>query len=174
MRRELGALLLIVACLALKLPDLVVGYRRPVEFGTTGTVKVAGNSESPASAVTATDWKDTGPASPAHRNGQDSVRPPVSSGRASGPARPIANHPPFPRTSPQQVPPCFFEDPLLFFSNAGPESLVTLPGIGPVIAERIAKAASGKRPFTQWEDLLSVKGIGPKKLEKLKRFAAGQ
>ena len=174
MRRELGALLLIVACLALKLPDLVEGYRRPIEFDSGSVAAAAGNSESPASAVIATDRKDTGPASPAHRNGQDSVHPPVSSGRAPGPARPTASHPPSPRTSSQQVPQCFFDDPLLFFSNAGPESLAALPGIGPVIAERIAKAASGKRPFRQWEDLLSVKGIGPKKLEKLKRFATGQ
>jgi competence protein ComEA len=59
-------------------------------------------------------------------------------------------------------------------STADPESLTALPGIGPVIAERIAKAARGKGPFTHWDDLLAVKGIGPKKMEKLKRFAAGQ
>ncbi len=70
-----------------------------------------------------------------------------------------------------EVPPGFQEDPLKFLSTASPESLAALPGIGPVIAERIASAASGKRPFTRWEELLSVKGIGPKKLEVLKRIA---
>jgi DNA uptake protein ComE-like DNA-binding protein len=48
---------------------------------------------------------------------------------------------------------------------------VFLPGVGPVIAERIANAAGGQRRFIRWEDLLSVKGIGPKKLQMLKQIA---
>jgi len=64
------------------------------------------------------------------------------------------------------------ENPLAFLSLAPTDSLQLLPGIGPVIAERIAIARSGQRSFTTWEDLLSVKGIGPKTLERLKQAAA--
>jgi predicted flap endonuclease-1-like 5' DNA nuclease len=77
------------------------------------------------------------------------------------------------RTAP--VPPAgFLADPLRFISSAPPESLAMLPGIGPVIADRLTKARTGKRSFTNWEDLLTIKGIGPKKLQRLRALADGR
>lgn len=72
---------------------------------------------------------------------------------------------------PKKVPPDYRKNPLLFFSTAPKDSLVLLPGIGPVIAERIVNARSGKRSFTRWDDLLAVKGIGPKTVERLKKLS---
>ena len=69
------------------------------------------------------------------------------------------------------IPDAYLAAPLEFLSNAPVDSLVLLPGIGPVIAERIANARSGKRSFTRWEDLLEIKGVGPKKLDRLKQLA---
>jgi predicted flap endonuclease-1-like 5' DNA nuclease len=68
-------------------------------------------------------------------------------------------------------PPDFLRNPLVFLSSAPKDSLVLLPGVGPVIADRIIGARTGKRSFTKWEDLLAVKGIGPKTLERMKRLA---
>ncbi|UCG52399.1 MAG: helix-hairpin-helix domain-containing protein [Candidatus Latescibacterota bacterium] len=72
------------------------------------------------------------------------------------------------------VPEAYYQNPLQFLSNASVDSLVLLPGIGPVIAERIASARTGKSSFTRWEELLDIKGIGPKKLDRLKRIAGGR
>ena len=71
----------------------------------------------------------------------------------------------------KKVPAEFLNHPLRFLSEAPLDSLVMLPGIGPVLAERLANARSGRSSFTLWEELLSVKGIGPKKLQKLKTLA---
>lgn len=43
------------------------------------------------------------------------------------------------------------------------EELQTLPGIGPVLAQRLMDA----RPFSSAEDLLAVEGVGEKTLEKI-------
>lgn len=72
---------------------------------------------------------------------------------------------------PDAIPPDFQRNPLLFFSSAPKDSLVLLPGVGPVLAERIINARTGKRSFTRWDDLLAIKGIGPKTVERLKRLA---
>lgn len=69
------------------------------------------------------------------------------------------------------VPDAFRRDPLGYLFTAPIDSLCMLPGIGPVLAERVASARTGKSLFTRWEELLAVKGIGPKTLEKLKRLA---
>ncbi|MCZ6766945.1 MAG: helix-hairpin-helix domain-containing protein [bacterium] len=71
----------------------------------------------------------------------------------------------------RSVPRSYLENPLAFLSLAPIDSLQLLPGIGPVIAERVAVTRSGQRSFTKWEDLLAVKGIGPKTLERLKQAA---
>lgn len=47
-----------------------------------------------------------------------------------------------------------------------PDSLLLLPGVGPVLAGRIA-AARAERPFAGPEDLERVKGIGPRTRAKL-------
>lgn len=69
------------------------------------------------------------------------------------------------------VPRSFRNNPLEFLSTAPPDSLILLPGIGPVLAERVARARNGKSLFTQWDDLLGVKGIGPRTVERLKALA---
>lgn len=74
---------------------------------------------------------------------------------------------------PREAPARYLANPLEFLSSAPVDSLVLLPGIGPVIAERIANARTGKRLFTRWEDLLIIRGIGQKKLDRLKRLAQG-
>ncbi len=55
-------------------------------------------------------------------------------------------------------------------NNAGFEALTLLPGIGPVIAERILTRRKNEGPFERAEDLLSVRGIGVKKFEKIEKF----
>ena len=52
---------------------------------------------------------------------------------------------------------------LTAINTATMEELCALPGVGPVIAERIA----AQRPFASPEDLLSVEGIGEATLEKI-------
>lgn len=52
-------------------------------------------------------------------------------------------------------------------NRAGPAELVGLPGIGPVIAERVV-AARRDRPFSSVEDLGRVQGIGPVTVERLR------
>ena len=48
------------------------------------------------------------------------------------------------------------------------EELETLPGIGPITAERIVELRQRKRGFTSLDQLLEVEGFGRKKLELLK------
>ena len=64
----------------------------------------------------------------------------------------------------------------LEFSRAGPvelnratvEELMELPGIGPVLAERIVAFREQHGPFARVEDLLQVPGIGEATLEALR------
>jgi len=72
------------------------------------------------------------------------------------------------RPSPHAVPADFRLHPFQFLCAAPPDSLVLLPGIGPVLAARIADARTGKSPYTTWNDLLAVKGIGPKTVDRLR------
>lgn len=69
------------------------------------------------------------------------------------------------------IPESYIRSPLAFLSRASVDSLILLKGIGPVLAERITEARTGKRPFSSWDEILSVKGIGPKKLKLLKSQA---
>ena len=55
---------------------------------------------------------------------------------------------------------------LVHVNTAGIAELQTLPGIGPVYAQRIIEARE-EQPFTKVEDLLRVSGIGPKRLQAL-------
>lgn len=72
----------------------------------------------------------------------------------------------------RRIPPDFAAAPLRFLSTAPPDSLELLPGIGPVLAARIADARTGKSPYTTWNDLLAVRGIGPKTVERLRSLVA--
>jgi competence protein ComEA len=50
------------------------------------------------------------------------------------------------------------------------EDLQTLPGIGPVLAQRVMERRTAGGPFRRLEDLLDVKGIGKKRLDRLRPF----
>jgi|GEM_PF-2064233 len=53
-------------------------------------------------------------------------------------------------------------------NNASADELIALPGIGPVIAQRIIDYRSAHGPFTGMKDFDRVKGVGPALINKLK------
>ena len=53
-------------------------------------------------------------------------------------------------------------------NTASAEMLQSLPGIGPVLAERILESRQEEGPFRRPEDLLRVKGIGPVVLDRVR------
>jgi len=55
----------------------------------------------------------------------------------------------------------------LDLNRANVEELMTLPGIGPVLAERIVAHREEHGPFDAPECLLDVEGVGPATLERL-------
>jgi len=61
----------------------------------------------------------------------------------------------------EQGPPTVEEDTRININQAGEDSLVTLPGIGPSRAKAII-AQREKRPFRRVEDIMRVPGIGRK------------
>ena len=58
----------------------------------------------------------------------------------------------------------------LELNSATAAELESLPGIGPVLAERILAQREENGPFTGPEDLLAVNGIGPKTLEAIEPY----
>lgn len=58
----------------------------------------------------------------------------------------------------------------LDLNEATPEQLQMLPGIGPVLAERIAAAREDKGGFAAIEELLEIEGIGEKTLEGIRAY----
>lgn len=55
--------------------------------------------------------------------------------------------------------------------NAADEvALMALPGLGPVLAQRIVAHRRMQGPFSSWSQLEAVTGIGPVLIEKLKPF----
>ncbi len=55
-------------------------------------------------------------------------------------------------------------------NKATVESLMSVPGIGKVTAERIVKWRETNGPFRRIEDLIKVKGIGDKAFDKLRPY----
>ena len=53
-------------------------------------------------------------------------------------------------------------------NSAGKADLMTLPGVGEVMAERIILERQDNGPFRTVEDLERVRGIGPKRIEQLR------
>jgi len=69
-------------------------------------------------------------------------------------------------TPPARLAPLFFKP--IPINKADEELLITIPGIGPVLAKRIIEFRKERGRITAIEELDDVKGIGPAKLEKLK------
>ena len=62
----------------------------------------------------------------------------------------------------------YYRDGKLLINQAPKEKIVELPGIGPVLADRIISYRSNNGGFKRAEELRNVKGIGVKKLEALR------
>ncbi len=60
------------------------------------------------------------------------------------------------------------ESPKIDLNTATRSQLDGLPGIGPVIAERILELREKSGPYKRIEDLMNIRGIGEKKFLKLK------
>jgi competence protein ComEA len=56
----------------------------------------------------------------------------------------------------------------VLLNTAGEAELISLPGIGPVLARRIIAHRQRDGPYQRLEDLLQVEGIGPKLLERIR------
>jgi len=72
------------------------------------------------------------------------------------------------RKPPAKLAPLFFKP--IPINKADEELLITIPGIGPVLAKRIIEFRGQHGRITAIEELDDVKGIGPAKLEKLKAY----
>lgn len=57
-------------------------------------------------------------------------------------------------------------------NRANEELLMTIPGVGPVLAKRIRARIEEGGALSSPEDLLNVEGIGPGKLKQIKARAA--
>jgi competence protein ComEA len=57
---------------------------------------------------------------------------------------------------------------LLDLNRADAVALDALPGVGPVLAERIVEQRRRHGPFRRLEDLRAVRGIGPRLLERIR------
>lgn len=66
------------------------------------------------------------------------------------------------------LPVAFVEAGPLDLNRASAEELEKLPGIGPVLAQRIVEWRETHGPFQKVEDLLQVPGIGPNTLARIK------
>lgn len=55
-------------------------------------------------------------------------------------------------------------------NSASTEDLQRLPGIGPILAQRIVAERTENGPFCSLEELRRVRGIGPRTLEKLRPY----
>jgi competence protein ComEA len=67
-----------------------------------------------------------------------------------------------------QVPPAATPAGLININTASLEDLDRLPGIGPVMAQRIIDYRTTNGPFAVIDDIMNVQGIGPATFEKIK------
>jgi competence protein ComEA len=58
----------------------------------------------------------------------------------------------------------------LDLNRVGPDDLILVPGIGPILARRIIDYRKQRGPFAQLDDLRHVSGIGGKKLDSLRPY----
>lgn len=63
-------------------------------------------------------------------------------------------------------------DTVIDINSATPEQLEALPGIGPVLAQRIVSYREKHGAFKDISEICNVSGIGPKKFAALKEFIA--
>lgn len=64
---------------------------------------------------------------------------------------------------------------LVDINTAGVEELMTVPGIGQVIAQRIVEYRDKNGPYASVDDLLKIQGIGEKSLARIReRLTAGK
>ncbi len=70
-----------------------------------------------------------------------------------------------PSKAPQAI---SFEAERININTASKRELMRLPGIGPVLAQRILEHREAHGPFKAIEEIMDVKGIGPKLFEKIK------
>ncbi len=68
------------------------------------------------------------------------------------------------QTLPQAADETKLTEQLININTASAKLLETLPGIGPVLAQRIVAYRTEHGPFTHAEDISKVEGIGPEKL----------
>jgi competence ComEA-like helix-hairpin-helix protein len=81
--------------------------------------------------------------------------------------------PPFgPRLPPPPPPPGGAGGARLDVNRADRAALQSLPGVGPVLAERILEDRARNGPFRSVDELRRVKGIGEKTLERLRPLVA--
>ena len=62
------------------------------------------------------------------------------------------------------------EEKSINLNDADLETLIRLPGIGQITAQKIIDLRSQKSKFTNLEELMEVKGIGKVKFNKIKKF----
>lgn len=55
-------------------------------------------------------------------------------------------------------------------SSASAESIESLPGVGPKLAQEIVRYREERGLFRRAEDLLEIKGMGPKKLRRIEPY----
>lgn len=73
---------------------------------------------------------------------------------------------------PSEPPPGLLEEGKLRINEASPTDLEMLPGVGPVLAGRIAEDLAENGPYRSWRDLIRVRGIGEKTARNLDRFTS--
>ncbi|MFH0872226.1 MAG: helix-hairpin-helix domain-containing protein [bacterium] len=99
-----------------------------------------------------------GPLVPANTSRQLDWKPGVASHKARSLSEAIGI--PYVKKSPPSIP--------LDINKATQQELTHLPGIGPVLAERIVRYRGKRGGFTEISEIQEVSGIGEKRYERLK------